>query len=517
MAQTSEHARHIAKNATVVGGATLASRMLGFARDLVIAFALGAGPLSDAFFVAFRVPNLLRRLFGEGALTMAFIPVFTRVKAERGLDAAYAMARSAFVWQGAVLGVLTLLAVAGAEYITFIIAPGFKADPELFATAAALTRICFPYVVFICAVALAMGILNSQGHFLSPALAPCILNVVLITAALAAVVSNGFVPEWLAWGVFAAGLAQLAFQLPFLHKAGYRFRGPFSLRDADVAKVAKLMGPSVFGAAVYQFGVVGGTMLASFLPFGSVSYLYYADRLVEFPLGVFGLAVSTAAMPHLASLAANGKDEEFLSAVGSALKLTLFISLPAAAGLAALGASIVATLFGHGEFGAHDVSATSMALSALCVGLPATSVARPMVAAFYARQDTLTPVKIAAVSLVANLATGAVFMQFLNHVGLALGLSVGSWVNALLLAQALERKVGNFGGVTRKAAIFAALAGCMGVAAWWSTRLGPWCLALIPVLAGLYFGLAMLFGLSEAGLLWSAVAGRIRRRRTHQT
>ena len=386
-----DHSRAIARNAAVVGGATLISRILGFARDLIIAFALGAGPLADAFFVAFRLPNLLRRLFGEGSLTMAFVPVFTRLREEDGEPEAHAFARSTLFWLVCILGVLSLGAGVLARPIVLLVAPGFADDPELMATTAELVRICFPYILFISGVALCMGILNASGRFLAPALAPCALNVVLIAAALTGVAMGWSVPHCLAWGVLAAGLLQWLMQQSSLKASGFSWRGPWSPRHPGVGRTARLMLPTVFGAAVYQINIILGTVFASFLASGSISYLYYADRLVQFPLGVFGVAVSTAALPSLSALAAKNQMDDFTETLSAGLRLTLFISLPAAAGLIALAEPVVGLLFGRGAFGHGAISATAWALVGYGVGLPAFAVVRPLVSAYYALGDTRTP------------------------------------------------------------------------------------------------------------------------------
>jgi len=470
-----------------------------------MAYALGAGPASDAFFVAFRLPNLLRRLSGEGAMTLAFIPVFARVRQERGLDAAFAFARSAFVWQALLLVMVTVLAVVLAGPLTALTAPGFAKDPALFEQCVRLVRICFPYVIFISAVALCQGLLNSVGHFLSPALSPCLLNVILAVAALGGA-ALGHPAEALAWGVLLAGAAQLAFQWPYLQRHGFHLRGPWAVVDRDVFRVFALMGPSVFGAAVYQTNTLLITILASLLPFGSVSWLYYADRLVEFPLGVFGFAVSTAAMPGLAALMARGDRQGFQDAVTSTLGLTLFISLPAAAGLMALADPLVLALFGRGRFGPEDVAATSQALLAFSLGMPSTSVARPLVSAFYAMEDTRTPVIMATACLAFNVVVGYGLMQLLAHAGLALSVALASGLNAGLLLWAFRRRLGRMPAILAPALWSLGLSLPVYAGAAWSARLGLWSLALIPLWAGLYIGLALAFRRPEARMLAEGLA-----------
>ena len=508
----SRHGRAIAKNAAVVASATLLSRVLGFVRDVIVAFALGAGLFADAFFVAFRIPNLLRRLFGEGSLTMAFIPVYSRVKEEEGEEAAQAMARSAMIWLVVILGGITLVAELLAGPLTMAIAPGFIKNTELFETTIALVRICFPYVIFICGVALCMGILNANDHFLGPALAPSVLNVALIGAALIGYFTGLNVAYAMAYGVLVGGVGQWLVQQPFLRSIGFGWRGKWSWKNKGVARMGLLMLPTVFGAAVYQLNILLGTLLASFLPVGSVSYLYYADRLVQFPLGVFGIAVSTAALPSLAKLAAKGEMVEYDAALSMALGLTLFIALPAAAGLIGLANPVISLLFERGAFTAEAVTATASALVAYSVGLPFIALSRPLVAGFYALEDTKTPVKIAVACLAVNIGLGVALMQFMAHVGLALAVSVSSLLNfALLFALLSRRRQGRLLPVasTLKTVFLGIL---VGIAAFLTASWNPWCLLLIPVWALAYIGLACALGQDEARMVLDMVRSRVRRK-----
>ncbi|WP_432738446.1 murein biosynthesis integral membrane protein MurJ [Maridesulfovibrio sp. FT414] len=499
----------IVRNASVVAGATLLSRILGFVRDLIVAFALGAGLPADAFFVAFRIPNLLRRLFGEGSLTMAFVPVFSRIRQEQGDEAAFAMARSAMVWLLIILGGLTLLAIIFAKPLVLVIAPGFSRNPELMGLTVELVRVCFPYVIFICGVALCMGILNSLGHFLAPALAPCMLNIALIGSALIGYFTGNSVALFMAWGVLLGGLLQWFLQQPYLKRAGLSWRGRTELDNPGVKRMGRLMLPTVLGAAVYQINVALGTLLASFLPVGSVSYLYYADRLVQFPLGVFGIAVGTAALPSLAALCVKGREKEFALTLQNTVGLTLFISLPAMAGLVALAYPLIGLLFQRGAFDQQAVAATAQALMAYGVGLPFIAMSRPLVSAFYAQEDTRTPVKIAIGCLLVNVAAGYLLMQSMAHVGLALAVSLSSMLNSLLLAVIMGRRTGispfPWAGVFKSLL----LSGLIGVGAWYSARYDILWFALIPVWVAVYGGGALLLRSEDARLL----VGALRRRR----
>ena len=508
--------RHIARRAATVGGATLVSRVLGFVRDLITAATLGAGLFADAFFVAFRIPNLLRSLFAEGSLTLAFIPAFSRVRAEEGEARAQEMARSVLAWLLSILTVITLLAMYFAPELTGLIAPGFARNPELLDTTASLLRICFPFIIFISGVGLCMGILNALDHFFAPAFAPCLLNIGFITFALAGWRLGLNVAYCLAWGVLASGLAQWLFLQPFLARLGFAWRGPWRWFDPAVVRMGRLMLPSVFGSAVYQINLLLGTLLASFLPVGSISYLYYADRLVQFPVGVFGLAVSTAALPSLSRLCAEGRMDEFSGVVRSAMRLSLFISLPAMAGLIALAGPLIGLLFGRGAFGPEAIQATSTALVAYGVGLPAIALVRPLVGAFYALDDTRTPVLVAALCVGVNVLLGWGLMHFLSHAGLALAVSVASFMNVALLSWLLKRRVGLW-PLDREPTLKCAGASlAIGLCAWASSGTQLAWAVLIPVWAVLYFVLARKLGLDEARMLLDAVGRRLRRRSVQQ-
>lgn len=489
----------IARNASVVSGATLVSRGLGLLRDLIMAYTLGASVLADAFFVAFRVPNLLRSLFAEGSLTMAFVPTFVKVRMEEGDAAAFALARSIQIWLLGILGALTCVVIVFPQPVTLLIASGFAAKrPELFALTAQLVQICFPYIIFISGVALCMGILNSMGHFLMPALAPCILNLVLIAASLTALAVQGNVAVFLAWGVVLAGIGQWLLQQPVLRAKGFRWIGPANPCGPGVRRIGTLMLPTVIGSAVYQINILIGTGMASFLAEGSVSCLYYADRLFQFPLGVFGVAVGVAALPSLSSLAAPEKRAEFNHTLSSSLGLTLFINLPAAAGLAGLAVPLVDMLFGRGEFSALAVQGTALALLGYVVGLPAFSCVRSLASAYYALGDTKTPVRVALACLGIYVLVGGLAMQVWGHVALALASSASAWVNALLLGTLLRRHCGSWFRLGRDQGWALVLSLGILAGSWLSTYWGAMSLIFIPVWVGLYLGLAALLGVSQA-------------------
>ena len=510
----SQHVRQIAKDASIVGGATLLSRILGFFRDMILAYVLGAGIAADAFYVAYRLPNMMRRLFAEGSMTMAFVPVFQKLREEVGDEKAFAMPRSAMVWLLIILGVLTTLAIVFARPLTKLITPGFADDPALFDLTVDLTRIVFPYIIEISAVALCMGVLNSFGHFLAPALATSELNTIIILGAGVAWLF-GFDPAYtLAWSVVIGGIGQVYMQMPQLKKFGFTWRGPWSLRDKGVLRMGLLMLPTAFGAAVYQLNIVLGTLLASYLPTGSISYLYYADRLVQFPLGVFGVAVGTVALPGLAKLASAGKTGEFVDTLNASLRLTLFICLPAAAGLIALADPMVRVLFGRGAFGEAAIAATSGALVAYGVGLPAFACVRPLYSAYFALADTRTPAIVAAVCLVVYVIAGLALMGPTGHVGLALATSISSWVNIAALGIVLRKKLG--GGwfrPGRTTVIGTVLSLGVGFGAHATADRPYLSLILIVLWAVAYMGVASLLRVEEARMLTDFVRRKIKGRK----
>lgn len=501
----------LARDTAIISGATLLSRLLGFIRDCTIASVLGAGPLADAFIVALRLPNLMRRLFGEGSLSLTVISEFSHVRQHAGLPQAFAMIRACLIWLVLSLGVICLAAMYWSGPLTALLAPGFLDSPELFARTAELVRICFPYALLICITALCSAVLQAQGHFLAPALAPSVLNLCLIAGALLAWVAHWPIPETLAISLLVAGTFQIALQQPFLRRYGMSWRGPCSLSDAGARRVGILMLPSVFGAAMYQISIVLTTMLASLLPEGSIAHLYYADRLVQFPLGIFGIAVGTAALPALAKLAAGGKHEQFRDTLASALRLTLFISLPAAAGLAGMAVPIVEILFGRGAFSAADIAGTVHALWGYAPGLPAFAMTRPLLAAFHARHDPRTPLSASIAGLVVTILSGLGLMTLMGHSGLALAVSLGSWANVFILYFRLRRENRFLIGGLRVLTYFAMSTGVLFAALWVASQLSRgWALCAIPVIIVLYGLVATWLRSSEMLILLSL-------RKNHQT
>ncbi|MBN2809535.1 MAG: murein biosynthesis integral membrane protein MurJ [Deltaproteobacteria bacterium] len=430
------------RNAGIIGAATLLSRLLGFVRDMVTASYLGTSIYADAFFVAFRIPNLLRRLFGEGSLTAAFIPVFATYLAAGKRQEAREIAQTAMTLTALCLTVVTLLGILFSPVIISLIAPGFADTPEKYEIAVFLNRLMFPYILLISLVALAMGILNADGHFLTPALAPVLLNLCMIGAALGLSRVLGNPALALAVGVLAGGLAQLLMQLPVLKKHGFPWRLRFHFRHPAIKRVIVLMGPSLLGLAITQITIFVNTLLASYLADGSISFLYFADRLIQFPLGIFAVALGTAVLPALSRAAAGLDWHDFSDTLSLALRLLMFITLPAMAGLIMLSKPIVFLLFQRGHFGAHSTDMVSQTIIAYACGLWAYAGLRIIVPAFHSLQDTKTPVKVGAIALISNLICAVGLMPYLQHLGLALATAIASAVNCLLLLAMLKKRLG---------------------------------------------------------------------------
>lgn len=425
---------------------TLVSRILGLVRDIVIARYFGAGLISDAFFTANRIPNMLRRFFAEGAFSVGFVPVMARYRERESHADAQAFVDAIAGTLGLVLFLVTLVGVAAAPVLVAIVAPGFVGDDGRFELASLMLRVTFPYLFFISLVAFAGGILNTYGKFAVPAFTPVILNVCLIAFAvlLSPVLDSPGMA--LAYAVFAAGVIQLLFQLPFLAKLRFIPRPKWKPRHEGVRRVGRLMLPAVFGSSVAQLNVLLGGIIASLLGLGKISWLYYSDRLMEFPLGLFGIALATVTLPHLSRQYANAAHEEFADTVDWSLKLVILIVVPAAVGLIILAEPIVAAIFYGGEFGATDVRLTSISLQAFAVGLIGFSVVKILAPAYFAREDTKTPVKMALVALAVNVSLSLVLAYVLTrqgyvatHAGLALAISVAALVNAGLLYRGLRR------------------------------------------------------------------------------
>ena len=488
----------ITKAATTIGMGTLLSRILGFLRDMVIAHFFGAGMAADAFFVAFRIPNLWRRLVGEGSLTISFIPVYTDYLTLKSKEEAREVTHIAFTIAGVILLVLTLLGILFSSLLIRVIAPGWYTEyPEKFQLTVTLNQIIFPYLFFMGLFALCMGILNSLRHFFAPAIAPIFLNISIIVSVFLFYGVFQKPVMALALGVLAGGVIQFIFQIPFLLKKRITFRFNFNFRHPAIKRVGSLMIPGLIGTAVYQINVFVDTIFASFLSSGSVSYLFFADRLMEFPLGVFAIAVGMASLPSLSGLASQGKMEELKETLSFTFRLVCFISVPAMVGLIALKTPIVNLLFQRGLFDYSATEKTAFALLFYSVGLWAIAGARTIVPAFYSLQDTWTPLKIALICLGANVIFIAIFIFPLKHGGLALATSLSSTLNLVLLSWKLNSKLGkidmrkNIKSLVRD--VLCSLP--MGVAAYLICSVGDWTVSGNAIEKVLLLGAGIIVGL----------------------
>jgi len=437
----------VTRAAGIVGISTFFSRILGLVRDVLIANFFGSGMSADAFFVAFRIPNLLRRLFAEGSFSVSFIPVFTEYIQNRSKEDAFLLARVVLTF---LVLILTIVAIAGIIFsplIVRIIAPGFGGMGEKYALTVLLTRIMFPYIFLVSVLALVTGVLNSLKHFAAPAAAPVFLNLSMIAALLFLAPSLKTPTVGLAVGVIGGGILQLALQIPFLMEKGLSLAPRWNPGHPALKKIGILMLPTVFGSAIYQINQLVGTLLASLLREGSVSYLYYADRLVQFPLGVFAIAISTAVLPSLSREAADGDLGRLKETLSHALRLTMFITIPAMIGLIVLGQPIIRLLFQRGAFDSFTTIMTARALLYYSLGLWAFAALRIFVSAFYSLQDTKTPVKVAVVAMLVNIIFSVILMRTpLEHGGLALALSLASTLQLCMLIFLLRKRLGGIDG-----------------------------------------------------------------------
>ena len=427
------------KSLAKVGSNTLLSRILGFVRDLVFAHLFGASAGTDAFFVAFKIPNFLRRLFAEGAFAVAFVPILTEYKEKRGFDELKRFVDHVAGTLGAVLLAVTLLGVVGAPALVMIFAPGFLGEAGKMELAADMLRLTFPYLLFISLTAFAGGILNAHNRFGVPAFTPVLLNISLISCAywLAPQMERPIVA--LAWGVLFAGIAQFLFQLPFLHQLKLLPRFIFAPKDEGVRRIGRLMLPALFGVSVTQLNLLLDTLIASFLVTGSISWLYYSDRLVEFPLGVLGVALGTVILPSLSRKHATESPGGFSETIDWALRWTLLLGLPAAVGLLVLSGPMISTLFQSEVFQASDVEMSRRSLMAYSLGLVPFILIKVLAPGYYARQDTRTPVRIAVIAMAANMVMNIILVFPLAHAGLALATSLSASLNAFLLFRGLFR------------------------------------------------------------------------------
>ncbi|MCZ6600870.1 MAG: murein biosynthesis integral membrane protein MurJ [Acidobacteria bacterium] len=510
------------RSAGAMGAMTLLSRIFGYIRDLLQASILGAADSADAFVIAFRIPNLLRRLVGEGALTAALVPVFTETRQRDGEEAGWRLAATAFWTMGALLLLLTGLGVLFSPTLVRLLAFGFTEVPGKLDLTAGLTRIMFPYLLFIGLTALVMALLNAVRVFAAPAFTPVLLNLSIITFALLAARESTHPATWFAVGVLVGGSLQLGFLLPFiLRRAGF-LRPRFSLTDPGIRKIGRLMLPGLFGLGVTQLNLVVDSQVASFLGTGSVSYLYYAVRVEELVLGLFVISISTVILPTLARFAVRGQNAEMRATLTRALRYVAFVTVPAAAGLMILRVPIIATLFQRGAFSQADVLLTSQALAFYAVGLLPNGFVKILAPAFYARMDTATPVRVGAFAFLLHVPLCVGLGWWLGYAGIALSTSLAATVNAGGLLILLCRREGRDwlvpvgSTILRLAAATAVMGGVLMAMLDWAdfgSRVGLGARAgtlgaLIAAGGIAYLLAARLLGAREGEQIWGELRGR---------
>lgn len=511
--------RHrIVRAAGLMSIATFISRILGYVRDMIFAFYFGATALSDAFFVAFRVPNLLRELFAEGSMSSALIPVLKEYQFKEPGEAAR-LVRVAMAFVLVVVGAVCVLGIVFAAPIVSVLAPGFKAQPEKFAMTVYLTKVMFPFLLFISLAALSMGALNAKGVFFVPALAPAMLNVVVIASVVALTARTGEPVLAAAMGILAGGFVQFAFQWPSFIRQGYSLRAEFDFRHPGLLKMARLVLPATLGMAVAQINILVSNILASFLAAGSITYLFYSMHLIQFPVGVFGVAMGMAVLPSLSTHALRGDYRELREDFSFALRVLFFITVPAMAGLIALREPIINLLFQRGRFDYAATAGTAQALLFYSLGIWAMVGVRVVTATFYSMQDTKTPMRVAVVALASNAVLSLALMGPLKHGGLALANAIASAINFSLLFYLLRRRLGKIGAKTilssfMKAALSASVMGLvaaslLGGELWMRSGMALtktlYLSGAMAVSAGIYLLLQAAMRSEELGYLWGLI------------
>jgi len=495
--------KNIVRAAGILGSATMLSRIMGMVRDMVVARLFGAGMATDAFFAAFQIPNMLRRFFAEGALTSAFVPTFSGTLSQRGESDARELANICFTLLTIVMAGVTLAGIFFSPVIVSLMFPGFRDVPGKFELTVLLNRVMFPYIFFISLVALCMGILNTLRHFFTPAISTVFLNLSMILAAL---LLRGFfeVPiTALAAGVLIGGCLQLVLQLPVLWRMGFPLRLSFDFYNPDVRRIALLMLPSVFGVGVYYLNITVSAILASLLPEGSVSYLYYAQRLFEFPQGIFTVSVAQAVLPSMSRQAAAGDMDGMKESLAFGLRLTLFVTIPAMSGLIVCATPIFSLIFLGGAFDYAKAVNSAQALAYYSLGLSFVALTRVLAPAFYALKDTRTPVWTALAAFLLNLGLSLALMGPLKHGGLALATTISACGNMLLLLWFLRRKIGPFGGRRIAATAFKSLLASLplGIVSMYICTLTDWSVTGNAAKKGLVLGLAIAAGMAVYALL----------------
>ena len=506
--------KKLLKSTAVVSAMTLISRFSGLIRDVVMANILGPSALADAFFVAFRIPNFLRRIFGEGAFSQAFVPVFSELTEQNTLEAKQFVNVSAGVL-GAVTLALTILGMIFAPAIVSVFAPGFVDEPQKFNVTVDALRIMFPYLFCISLIAMSAGVLNTLNRFAVPAITPVLLNVCLIVAmwVLVPLVDNA--ARALAIGVLVAGFIQLAFQVPALLREGYLPKPVLDWENSAMRKMFRLMLPAIFSVSVAQVNMLVNTFLASFLVTGSVSWLYFSDRLMEFPVGVFGVALATVVLPNLSKEHTSGTAKSFSAMMDWALRWVIVIAVPATFALYILAAPLLTTIFQYNAFSTTDVIQSAVALEAFAVGVCGFILVKVLAPGFFARQDTKTPMQIGVIAVIVNVILSVILVRTMAHAGLALAISIAAWVNAiLLLLVLLSRKIyqpqrGWWWFMLRIAVAVAIMCGCLIVlneanAVWFQKNLAQRVISmfiLVAAGAGSYFLSLVILGIRPRQLL----------------
>ncbi|MDI6745117.1 MAG: murein biosynthesis integral membrane protein MurJ [Thermodesulfovibrionales bacterium] len=518
--------RNITKAAGLMSVATFISRVLGYVKDMILAVYFGATGLSDAFFVAFRIPNLLRELFAEGSMSSAFIPVLTEYKTKHGAEEAKRLVRAALTFILTFVGVICLLGIIFAPAIVTTIAPGFLNMPEKFSLTVLLTRVMFPFLLFISLAALVMGALNSRRVFFIPALAPAMLNVSIIVTVLSLASKMEQPIVAVAIGVALGGFVQFVFQIPSFLKSGYSIKPEYDLRHQGLKKMSVLVLPATMGMAVAQINIFISTILASYLAAGSITYLYYSMRLIQFPIGIFGVAMGMAVLPALSEHALKGDYDKLRDDFSFALRLLFFITIPAMAGLIALREPIVNILFQRGEFDYAATAGTADALLFYSLGIWAIVGVRVVTASFYSMQDTKTPIKILVVTVMTNIILSLLLMGPLKHSGLALANALASTVNFLLLFYFLRKKLERMGArrIIKSFLKISFASAAMGVAGWFllhgelwkesgrSMEKAGYLSGVIMLCSVVYFFVSYLLKSEEMGYIVGLVRKRIQER-----
>jgi len=518
-----EERHQIARAAGLIGLATFSSRIMGFVRDMILARLFGAGMAADAFFVAYRIPNMLRELFAEGSMSAAFIPVFTEYLVKRTRTEARDLASAIFTVLLILVSVICAVSILAAPWIVHVIAPGFVDEPGKFDLTTMLSRFMFPYLLFISLAAITMGMLNSLRAFAVPAFSPVMFNVCIIAAA---VWLSPMLTEpifGVAIGVVVGGAVQFFMQLPSLSRRNMMIRLRLDLFDPGVKRIGRLLVPAMVGLSVTQVNILVNTLLASFLPEGSQTYLFYGMRLVLFPLGIFGVALGTAILPTMARQTSDGQLEELKTTLSFGLRMVLFIIIPAMIGLMTLRIPIIHLFFEHGRFTAIATAGTAAALLYYSVGLPAFAGIRIVVAAFYSLQDTKTPVRIAVIAMTANIVLSLVLMRPLLHGGLALATSLAAVINFVLLVRILNRRLNGIEwaliarsvGTTLLATLPVAVIGwtVANLPIWsyhgdWESK-AVWLFGAITLSILSYIAANRLMGSEELTFLWDTMKSRI--------